>query len=455
MFNNLPTQLQNVIQQGWLEREMRESLRANLGFRAIADREPFPAAIGETVTKTRRGLLTPALTPISTPANSDLTSGLTPNNYSVEQYILGISQYADTMQLNMVSQRVAIVPIFLQNVAAQAEQAARTMDILAQRALFNAYMGGQTRVRTTLGAAAATISVDDIRGFQYFLNYENAGPNGGTPQPVSSSNKMVVTINGNSYNLQGATADGSNVSTAPNGVSGTLTFDANVTTTDGTAGNSVISSVAPSIIRPYNATSGVMAGNTSLINPSTMGGATLTVQMVLQAKAQLRLNNVLPMPDGRFNLYADPAHLTGIYQDPAFQRFFTGREQASEYRNGVVGELLGVKVIETNLNPVQNLGGVGNVRRAILCGQGALVEGEFTRTAYAEAMGVQEDPAITVVDGVAHITREPLDVLKQVVQTSWTWIGGFVVPTDMTANPTVIPTATNSAYKRAVIVESL
>src|SRR6185503_5412577 len=101
---------------------------------------------------------------------------------------------------------------------------------------------------------------------------------------------------------------------------------------------------------------------------------------------------------GRFILYADPAHLTGIYQDTSFQRFFTGTPNVPEYRNGVVGELLGVKVVETNLNPVQTLGG-NIIRRAILCGQGALIEGEFTRSGYAELNGASpEDPSITMVD---------------------------------------------------------
>ena len=53
------------------------------------------------------------------------------------------------------------------------------------------------------------------------------------------------------------------------------------------------------------------------------------------------------------------------------------------------------------------------------------------------------------------VCREPIDALKQVVTQSWSYIGGFVVPTDVTANPNTIPTASNAAYKRAVIVESL
>lgn len=451
-FNNLPASLQSVIQQNFLERAFMQALRANLGFRAIADKEPFKAGIGETVTKTRRGLLSPKTTPISTPANTDITSGLTANNYSVEQFTLGIAQYADMMQLNLVANAVAIVPQFLQNVSAQGEQAARTIDMLAQQALFNSYMGGQTRVITTLGSNGATIHVDDIRGFQTTLNTE------GQPVAISSSFTVACTVNGTAHTLQSSAADGSNISTAPGGISGTLTFGDNVTTGDGTAGNTVLSSVAPSIIRPnLTATTG-MALNTFVIPSGPQG--LMTVAMVLAAKAQLRLNNVQPMRDGRFILYADPAHLTGIYQDNAFQRFFVGDNKSDEWKIGVVGELLGVKVVETNLNPVQSLtltsGAVANVRRGILCGQGALVEGEFTRTGYAELNRASpEDPAITIVDGVAHITREPLDVLQQILTTAWSYIGGFVVPSDTTANPTVLPTATNAAYKRACIIESL
>jgi hypothetical protein len=457
--NNLPSALQSVIQSGYLERAFGDALRARLGFRRIADREKFPGGLGETITKTRRGLLAPALTPVATSAgsNTDFSSGLTARNFSVEQYVLGVQQYADMMMLNIVTSQVAIVPMFMQNVEAQGEQAARTVDQLAQQALFNTYMGGNTRVKTTLGSPAATIAVDDVRGFQTTLN------SSGQPVPVSSSNKIIVTVNGTGYNLQAVAIDGSNTSTAPNGISGTLTFDANVSTTDGTAGNAVISSVAPFIMRPSNSSTGVMAPTTAAISTGNdYNSAQLTAQMILNAAAQLRANNVPAGSDGRFVCYADPVHLTGVYNDPAFQRFFTGRDQSSEYRQGVIGDLLGVRIEETNLNPVQYaVNGTGGfaftapIRRAIVCGQGALVEGTFTDTGYAALNAVDSDPLITVVDGIAHIVREPMDALKQIVTTSWSYVGGFVTPSDTTANPTVLPTATNAAFKRAVIIESL
>lgn len=450
--NNLPAALQSVIQTGFLEHQFGLPLKAKLGFRAIADREPFTANIGETITKTRTGLLPAITTPMSPAANSDITSGLTPQNYSVEQYILSIAQYAANMQLNIVTQKVAIADLFLRNAYTLGEQAFRSVDTIAQQTLFNAYMGGNTRVRTTLGSPNATISVDDIRGFQQTLN------SAGQVVTVSGSNPVNVVVGSNTYSLTGFAADGSNVSTAPGGVSGTLTFSTTVTVADGTALNAVVSAVAPFVIRPSTTSANVMAPTTAAISSTNdINSGKLTMQMILQGKATMAANGV-PVVDstGMYHLYVDPLQATGLYSDPAFQQFFRGQVTTEEYRQGVVAELLGVRIEETNLNPVQTLAGVGTVRRGMLVGQGALVEGIFTNEAYSEALaGVDADDMISIIDGIAHVTREPLDALKQVVTQTWSYIGGFVVPTDTTTTAATIPTANSSAQKRGILLESL
>lgn len=468
--NNLPASIQSVIQTGFLERRFRQALRAKLGFRAIATPEPFNAGIGETITKTRTGLLAPVTAPMAAAANSDITSGLTAQNYGVEQYTLGVSQYPGMMQLNIATARVAIDDLFLQNAYALGEQAYRSVDTLAQKALFDGYMGGNTRVTTTLGAPATTVKVDDVRGFFMTLN------SAGQPVAVSGTNTLSVLVGADLYTVTGVQADGtapatinawlsqlsfsgtsSNTSTTPGGYSGVLTFSGNVTVADGTAGNVVQSAVAPLVVRPSLASTNVMAATTAAISASNdINSGRLTMQMILTAKATMAANAVPPVSAaGNYILYADPIHMTGLYQDPAFQFFFRGKPETAEYRRGLIAELLGVAIVETNLNPVQTLSGVGTVRRAVLCGDGALVEGEFTREAYAGVLAADRDPMIEVVDGVAHITREPLDALKQVITQAWSYIGGFVTPTDVTTNTNTIPTATNSALKRAAIIESL
>ena len=451
--NNLPASLQSVIQLNYLERAFQEALRAKLGFRSIADREPFGARIGETITKTRTGLLPAITTPLSPAVNTDISSGLTPQNYGVEQYSLGINQYAANMMLNVVSDKVNIASLFLRNGVTLAEQAFRSVDTLAQNALFNSYMGGNTRVRTTLGAPATTVAVDDIRGFQMTWN------SAGQPVAISVSNPVNVTVGADVYSLTGAVADGSNVSTAPGGISGSLTFATSVSVSDGTAGNAVVSAVAPYVLRPSTTAGNIMAATTAAISAANdISGGKLTMQMILNGKATMSANGVQPVDDtGMYHLYLDPIQAAGLFADPEFQLLFRGTQMNStEYRRGVVADALGVMLIETNLNPVQSLSGVGTVRRGMLVGQGALVEGTFTATGYAETNGVDdEDGMIVVVDDIAHVTREPLDALKQVVTQSWSYIGGFSVPSDITTNPNTIPTATNSAFKRGVVLETL
>lgn len=93
------------------------------------------------------------------------------------------------------------------------------------------------------------------------------------------------------------------------------------------------------------------------------------------------------------------------------------------------------------------------IRRPIICGQGALIEGDFAGMGAADV--APADSIVAMVDGVAMVTREPIDRLQQIIAQSWYWIGGFTAPSDTTTNPATVPTATNAAYKRAVLVEHI
>jgi N4-gp56 family major capsid protein len=431
--NNFPAALQPIIQQGFLEREFQSGIHSRLGFRAIADREEIPNKVGETVTKTRTGLKAPVTTPLNPSTNTNLDNGLTPSGWTVEQYSLSMNMFGDTIDLNMVTQGVGIAKQFMKNAEVNGVQAAQSLDRLARNALFSSYLGGNTRVRTTLGAPALTLAVDDIRGFQYVLA-------NGVMVPVSVATPMTVTVGAGVYTLGGVVADGSNVSTAPIGVSGVLTFTANVSVSDGTAGNGVVSSVGPSVLRPSN-----RASTSSLIATDL-----LTMQTVLASVARLRTNNV-PTINGAYNVYLDDNHLLELFQDADFKLLYRGAYGSETYRSGQIIELLGARFITTTEAYQQTLGAVP-IRRAIVCGQGALVEGNFASIGYSD---VGDGDALKVmVDDICMVTREPLDRLQQIIAQSWYWIGGFAVPTDATANPTIIPTASNSYFKRAVVIES-
>lgn len=433
---NFPAALIPIIQEGYLEREFEQALRSKLGYRDIADREDFSNGVGETITKTRAGLKPVVTTPLAPNTNTNLDNGLTSQGWGVEQYTISLNFYAATQDLNMVTSRVGIVPQFMQNAATNGEQAARSLDTLAQAALFAPYFGGNTRVTTTLGAAGPTIHVDDVRGFQIvFVN--------GVQTPVSAAAPMTVVVGSNTYTLNTVAVDGSNTSTAPNGISGSLTFSANVTVPDGTALSAVQASTASTIIRP----------STRLTTAALTASDQLTMGSLLDAVAVLR-KNAVPTIDGVYNAYMDPASARQLFSDADFKQLFQGATGGNPvFRNGMVSDFLGLRFITTTEAYVQSHPTTAGltVRRPIVCGSGALIEGDFAGIAAEDV--APKDSIIDVIDGVAMVTREPIDRLQQIIAQSWYWIGGFCAPSDTTTTPTTVPTATNANFKRAVMIE--
>ncbi len=431
---NFPLSLQPIIQQGFLEREFQQALTSRLGYRAVADRQEFSVGIGETLTKTRAGLKPSVTTPLVPSANTNLDNGLTPQNSSVEQYTITLNFYAATADLNMVTSRVGIASQFLLNAAINGEQAARSLDELARNALFPAYFGGNTRVRTTLASAGPAVSVDDIRGFtQVWVN--------GVPTAVSSTNQMSVTVGSGTYSLIGAAADATNQTTAPGGISGVLTFAGAVSVSDGTINGTVTAATASAIMRPNS-----RANTAQIVSTDTLDMATL-----LNAVATLRLNAV-PEIDGAYNCYLDPVSAKQLFGDQAFRQLFTGATSDNPvFRRGIVNDFLGLRFIPTTEAYVTTPQAGPVIRRPIVCGKGALIEGDFA--GLAESDVAPKDSIVSVVDGVAMVTREPIDRLQQIIAQSWYWIGGFCTPSDITTSPTTIPTATNAVFKRAVMVE--
>ena len=438
--SNFPVALQPIIQQGFLEREFQQALRSRIGYRACADREDFAVGIGETLTKTRAGLKPAVTTPLAASTNTNLDNGLTPGSWNVEQFTLTLNHYAATMDLNMVTSRVGIASQFLQNAYVNGEQAARSLDDLARNALFSAYFGGNTRIRSSLTNAGPAVTVDDVRGFQIaFVN--------GVQQSVSTANPLAVTIGGDIYMVVGAGPDATNVSTAPGGVSGVLTLSGNVTVSDGAAGNSVQAATGSLILRP----------NGRMNTGALTTGDTLAMTNILDAVAGLRVNAV-PDIDGAYNCYLDPVSARQLFADQDFQRLFIGSTSANEiFRpgQGVINEFLGLRFVlttEAYLQPHPTIAGAV-VRRPIIVGQGALVEGDFAGMAADDV--APRDAIVSLVDNVCMVTREPIDRLQQIIAQSWYWIGGFCAPSDTTTNSLTVPTSTNANFKRAVMIEHM
>jgi len=433
---NFPAILQPILQQGFLEREFQQSMQSRLGYRACADRQDFAVGIGETLTKTRAGLKPSVTTPMPPSMNSNLDNGLVPTGWGVEQYTITLNHYAATTDLNVVTSRVGIASQFLQNAAVNGEQASRSLDELARNALFAPYFGGNTRVRVALGSAGPVVAVDDLRGFtSAFVN--------GMQASVGATTTLTATIGAGVYVIVGTTMDAMNVSTAPGGVSGTLTLFTNVSVGDGALGSPVQAANASVVLRP----------NGRATTAALQAGDTLGMGPLLDAVAKLRMNAV-PEIDGAYNCYLDPVSARQLFADQDFQRLFTGATSANQvFRRGMVNDFLGLRFVPTTEAYVQAHPSIAGavVRRPIVVGQGALIEGDFAGMAAPDV--APPDSIVSMVDGIAMVTREPIDRLQQIIAQSWYWIGGFCAPSDTLTNPSVVPTATNAAFKRAAIIE--
>jgi hypothetical protein len=476
---NFPASLVPAIQTGMLEHEFEEALRSYIGYRMIADRETIATNIGETLTKTRRGLKAPMTIPMVASANTNFDNGLTPSTFAIEQYTLTLQQFGDTIDLNMITNKVGIVNQFLQNAKVTGVQAAQSLDRLARRALFIPYFGGNTRVSLTNGSVISTVNVDDVRGFFQV-------PVNGVMVATSAGAPLAATIGAATVSIIGVVADGTvtngvvsgagngdgnvapagltfgttganlanNVSTAPGGFSGVLTLSATITVANATLGNTVQAANASQIVRPSG------RANTGLLQATD----TLTLSNILDAVALMRLNNVpgVASADGTtgaaghdpYNFYLDPKSSRQLFADPDFKQLFQGATSAAQvFKTGMTNDFLGVRFMPTTEAFTQTLTGVGTVRRPILVGGGALIEGDYAGMATAEVS--TDGSIINTVDEVVMVTRPPLDRLQQIIAQSWYWIGAFTAPSDITTNTNIIPTATNSAFKRAVMIEHI
>lgn len=450
-FTNFPAALQAELQTGFLEREFEEGLDSVLAYRREALMETVPARIGETLTRTRTGRKAPVTLPMNVSSNVGLDNGITPSDASLEQYQFSLYQYGDSTDVDLLGDLAAIANNLIRVARNNGVQAAQSMERICRKALFSAYLGGNSRVRTDLGAGGTTsCHVDDVRGFQTVLV-------NGVPTAVSGTNTLTVyetAVSGGgvtqTLTVTGVAVDGTNASSVPDGVSGTLTFSLATTPVNGDA---LIAINAPKILRP----------NGHITTAQMVNSDTLTMGIILDAVSYLRDNAVPPMPDGTYHVALDNTSMRQIYADQDFKVLFAGRSESSEFRDGDIVRLTDVTFIPTTETYVQQANSsaatgysanVVRTRRVIVMGAEHLVQGNFEGLSmWLERQGVNAFGEVFLINNVAHVIRPPLDRLQQFAALSWTWIGAFAVPTDLTATTTIIPTASNSLYKRSMVIE--
>lgn len=461
-FTNFPAQLAAILQQGFLERELEEGLDSILAYRRETLRETIPARIGETLTRTRKGRKAPVTSPLNPAADTGLDNGLTPSTFAVEQYMFTMARYGDTVDVNMLDDLAGIADQMFANSRNNGVQAAQSLERIARSKLFGAYLGGNSRVRTDLGAGGTTTChVDDIRGFQNVIaNGQLVAISSANPisvQETAVTNAGVTQV----LTVTAATADVTNQSSVPDGISGILTFNAATTPVNGDA---MVASIAPKIIRPFS--HATMAQITS--------ADVLTLGLIEDAIAYLRDNGVPPMDDGTYHCILDNTSMRQLFADQDFKVLFAGRYQSQEWRDLDIINLVNCSYIPTTeayLQPALKqyngtaYGSAGSgtgaaavnarIRRPIVMGAESIIQGDFEGLErWLAREGVNPIGDVFLVNGVAQIIRPPLDRFQQTVSMTWQWIGDFAVPTDVTATSDIIPTANSAAaWKRSVAIE--
>jgi hypothetical protein len=322
VISTLPAALAATLQTGMLEREFEEGLDSQLAYRREAVEETIPTRIGETLTRTRTGRKAPVTTPIAASTNTGLDNGLTPSDASMEQYSFSIQQYGDTVDINLMEELATIANNMIRTSRNNGVQAAQSRERICRSKLFGAYLGGNSRVRTDLGAGSTTTThVDDIRGFQNVLV-------NGVVTPISSGNPILVTeiaVTSSGVNqtltVTAATADSPNASSAPDGISGVLTFN---TATLPVNGDALVAVNAPKILRPFS----------HATTAQIVGSDVLTLGLIEDGVAYLRDNAVPTMDDGTYHMVLDNTCMRQLFADQDFKILYAGRFQSEEWRQG-------------------------------------------------------------------------------------------------------------------------
>lgn len=454
VIGGLSPYLSDLVQTGFLERYLEIGLNDVLGYNRLALREEIPNGIGESVTKSKFGRKAPVTRPINPSSMSSFDSGLQPSGHQTEQYSYIMNPYGDSSDVNLLQAETMIADQLKAFAYNNGVQAAQSLDRIAKLKLFAKYNTGSTFATTN--GTSTTVHVDDIRGFETVIY-------NGRPTAVSASAPLscieVDASTGDTlqtFSVTAAAADSVNASIYPSsdpvnfvsdGVSGTLTLSG--TGSSPVQGNAIISAQAATIIRP----------NARVTTTALTAADIISMGTIFDAVTQLRNNAVPPMPSGNYETTLSNTSLRQLFADQDFKVLYAGRDQSMEFRAFDIIQMFGVTFVP-NTEAYQQASATDGVAlnvkvdRPIVSGDGVLLRGDFEGLkTWLNKEGVNPVGTVMLVDGIAQILRPPMDRLQTTVSLSWMWVGDYAVPTDLTATPSIIPTASSAAFKRGVVIE--
>lgn len=423
---NLPSAIANVLQRGILAREIAEAMKPGLNWQLLCQRERHEGVamrMGETVTKTKAGLIQP-----STKANAKLAAGGDPAAVarSVEQYSYSLASYGNRIQSHLPSSALAMVEQFIRDAKELSVHAQHTLNRLRRDAVYAAYGGGNS-FATAAGTGATALVVADAAGF------DKVQKSDGTLVDVSSTNPGSLKIAG------GAAVNYTAVDLATN----TITLSAAQTWA---AYDSVVMTKAPRVVRQ----------NSRATDRLLVAGDTPTIATFRAAATHLRNHNVPPInAQGDYAAFVDGDVLDALFADAEFHDAIRGQGNTGEMQTGAIGRYAGILFMPQPKMEMPIIAGTGSyqthIHRSLVFGAETCME-VFAPEAQMVADGgvaASMNHVRQAIDEVLTLViRAPQDYLGRILDLSWVGNVDWCVPTDSKN------LSGDQLYKRAVVVHT-
>lgn len=481
--SQFPAQIGNELQQGYLERAYQPGLDPNEVYNLACEVLPVPAHTGDTITRTKPGLLTGNEDPADPSLATGLQNGMVNEQYANEQYTITMELFNGTQSIDIKTMPMGIVSRFRHAVKTSVKQSRQSIDKFrrnnllgglvvskGQLKLVSGYAGGTT-IATAATTSSTTVHVDDVSGFNFVIvNGDQVPVSAGAPLPLLKNGVQVANVIGYTLDttnqlanpkwgtsigyggsslrvLRGTSAANFATPTTPNGqaasgrgASGTLTLD---TAVSFAAGDVLQAGFAPQIIYPNGKAHFTQLGNSDIFSEACIA------DMV----AYLRDANIPPIIDDLYLCVLDNTTWRQLYADQDFKQAFETRGDDPVYKRMRLAVHLGVAFfMSTNAPYTPAQTGLSNpVRWPVVLGQGALVDGISDINGMFANITDEEKKFVYTEehDGIVSAVRPPIDAQGRFCQISWESIRGITVPTDLTANG-IVETAGDGYAKRAV-----
>lgn len=474
---DLPTQLQPMLQQDFLQTSFEDFLTAHNGYWEGVDNESFTETIfdknrGVTITRTRPGLKAPvvvAANPVT--AQTPPNDGVTPSDFAIEQYTFAPFELTDGIDLDLIGTNFAIVDRFEHDVKVSYHQATQSVDLLARDTYIAGYGAAYTLV--TSAPTGGTIKVDDIRGLSTVITV-GAGSTNGVLTPVSVSVPLPAYIyvqgsatNIKTCNITAATPDVTNISNyvlygAPYGTQGAPTAARG----NGVSGSLTLANVqggytlqVNDVIAAGDAPIQLFAGGAVHFSQVTSG---LTQALLLDACGYLENNgvshsqNAAGWTEGTYLAHVAPSIERQLFNDPDFKQANQTLAKSDVYQMGRVSQYVGVTFLKNTNAPriaLAAYGGTGYAYCTFITGQGALIDAWYEGLVDWVESGF--NPGLVELNrGIAQILMPAyLDRQGRQMHIDWLTIRDMVCPTDVTRS-SVMLTGTAGRRARAIAIWS-